>query len=108
MCGRWALAAVLGLGACAAREVTPVAMSQPGDEQLGCAELNRQLAANEQDVRELLKQDKAVERTNIVAGVLPLPMLMDFSNEEQVKARALLDRNEKLNYLVKTKGCGGS
>ncbi len=82
-------------------------MSQAGDEQLNCTQLNNQLAANARDVRELLKQDKAVERTNVVAGVLPLPMLMDFSNEEQVKARALLDRNEKLNYLAKTKGCGG-
>lgn len=103
-----ATAAILCMAACAAREVTPVAMSQAGDEQLSCTELNSQLAANVRDVHELLKQDKAVERTNIVAGVLPLPMLMDFSNEEQVKARALLDRNEKLNYLVKTKGCSGS
>ena len=102
------LAAMCCLGACAAREVTPVAMSQAGDEQLSCAELDKQRAANVQDIDELLKQDKAVERTNVVAGVLPLPMLMDFSNEEQVKARALLDRNERLNYLIKSKGCGGS
>lgn len=99
------LPAAAVLAACAAREVTPVAMAQPGDEQLSCAGLNSQLAANTQDINTLLKQDKAVERSNIVAGVLPLPMLMDLSNEEQVKARALLDRNERLGYLVKTKGC---
>ncbi len=102
-----ALAATFCLAACAAREVTPVAMSQDGDEQLSCAELNKQCAANVQDINQLLKRDKAVERTNVVAGVLPLPMLMDFSNEEQVKARALLDRNERLNYLIKKKERAG-
>jgi len=58
-CSLSATAAILCLAACAAREVTPVAMSQAGDEQLSCTELNDQLAANVRDVHELLKQDKA-------------------------------------------------
>lgn len=108
-----AAAAIVCLAACAAKAVNPVEMAQAGDEQLSCAQLNQQLVANVTEINQLLPKDKQVERTNavvLVVGVLalPLPMLLDFSNEEQVKARALLDRNERLNYLVKQKGCSGS
>jgi hypothetical protein len=36
---------------------------------------------------------------------LALVASTDLSNEEQVKARALADRIERLQYLAKQKGC---
>ena len=85
-------------------------MTQAGDDQLSCAELHDQIAANQASASDLLHKDKEVENGNaakIVAGavVAPLSLSADFSNEEQVKARALIDRNEKLTYLLQKKGC---
>lgn len=99
---------------CAAKDVTPVRMAQPGDENLSCPALKQQIAANRAAAAELLKKDKQVEEENVaknVGGVIPgLGLLLiastDLSNEEQVKARALIDRDERLAYLVRQKGCG--
>jgi hypothetical protein len=107
------LACALGLAGCAAREVTPVAMSQPGDEALSCDALKAQIAANGADEVRYRIKDRQVENGNAVRTVgsaVPFvgPLIAgssDFSNEEQVKARALADRNEQLNYLAKRKGC---
>jgi hypothetical protein len=107
------LACALCLGACAAREVTPVAMSQPGDDALSCDALAQQIAANETARAVYIRKDKDVENGNIAKGVgsaAPFvgPLIAgstDLSNEEQVKARALADRNQQLTYLSKQKGC---
>ena len=40
----------------------------------------------------------------IRAGIL-VAATTDLSNQDQVKARALADRNERLAYLAKQKGC---
>jgi hypothetical protein len=88
-------------------------MVQPGDEQLGCPELQREIADDNARIDRLLQKDKQVEQANVakgVGGALPGVGLLlvgstDLSNEEQVKARALSDRNERLNYLAKQKGC---
>lgn len=106
-------AAALCLAACAAPAVHPVSMSQSGDEQLSCPEIRQQLDANRRAADELLHKDRNTERENgakVVASAVPIVGLfaaasIDFSNQEQIKARALIDRNEKLNYLSRTKGC---
>lgn len=103
----------LSLAGCAAREVTPVAMSQPGDDALTCDALNAQIAANSASQAAYEKKDKQVENANVakgVGGAAPFvgPIIAastDLSNEEQVKARALADRDEQLKYLAKRKGC---
>jgi hypothetical protein len=103
----------LGLAGCAARDVTPVAMSQPGDEALSCDALNAQIAANTTSEAAYEKKDKQVENANVakgVGGAAPFvgPIIAastDLSNEEQVKARALSDRNQQLTYLAKHRGC---
>ena len=109
-----ACAASLALCGCAAREVTPVAMSQSGDEGLNCNELAKQLAANESDIKVFIAKDKRVADNNVaknVAGaVIPgvgilLIASTDLSNSEQIQARALIDRNQQLHYLEKQKGC---
>lgn len=98
---------------CAARQVTPIAMVQTGDEQLDCAALAAEIKNNEVEAGRLQRKDKEVEQQNVarnVAGVVPGVGLLaiastDLSNEEQVKARALADRNEHLTFLSKQKGC---
>jgi hypothetical protein len=88
-------------------------MTQAGDEGLDCAALQQQIAANNQAAAELLHKDKQVEQANVaknVGGVIPgLGLLLvastDLSNEEQIKARALIDRDEQLKYLAARKGC---
>jgi len=107
------LACALVLCGCAARQVTPIAMSQPGDDALTCDQLGAQMAANGVSEADYRKQDKQVENGNIAKGIgsaAPFvgPIIAgstDLSNEEQVKARSLADRNEQLKYLAKQKGC---
>jgi hypothetical protein len=107
------IAVAIGLSGCAAREFTSVAMSQPGDEALTCPQLNQQIADNGAAKISSERADKQVEQANIAKGVasaIPYAGILiagttDLSNEEQVKARALADRNEQLQYLAKQKGC---
>lgn len=101
------------LSACAAKHYTAIPMEQPGDEQLTCVQLKELIAANEKAASDFIKQDKAVENKNVarsVAGVVPFAGILvllstDLSNEEQVKARSIVDRNERLMFLSKQKGC---
>jgi hypothetical protein len=103
----------LPLAACAAKTVTPVAMSQPDDEQLSCAQLQQQLADNGQTETKLNGEDKKVAQANIAKNVLAATPYVgilfaastDLSNSEQVRARALADRNQELQFLLKKKGC---
>jgi hypothetical protein len=106
-------ALVVCLCACAAREFSSEAMVQPGDNALTCPEIKQQIAVNEAAGAQFRKEDKAVSQGNIakgVAGAIPVAGILivgstDLSNEEQVKARALADRNERLDYLAKQKNC---
>jgi len=106
-------AASVCLWGCAARNVVPVQMAQPGDEGLDCSALAHELAANEESAARFLHQDKKVEQANTarnVGSVIPglgllLVLSTDLSNEEQIKARALVDRDERLRFLVKRKQC---
>lgn len=103
-----ALALCLG---CAARPVTPILMSQPGDDALTCAQLDQQIAANQSTAVELLQKDKQVEQGNtakvVAATVFSvwLAMSIDLSHEEQIMMRSLYDRNERLVSLKQQKGC---
>lgn len=88
-------------------------MAQPGDEDLSCTELNRQIAANRDAAEKYLHKDRQVENGNTaktVGSAIPglgilLAASIDLSNEEQVKARALVDRDERLTFLAKRRGC---
>ncbi|HEY2835089.1 MAG TPA: hypothetical protein VGI89_00875 [Rhizomicrobium sp.] len=111
--GILALASAASLCGCAARTVVPVQMAQAGDEALDCAALGREIAENEKAAAIFIKQDKRVEQANTaknVGGAIPglglfLVLSTDLSNEEQIKARALIDRDERLRFLAKRKGC---
>lgn len=107
------LLACAWLCGCAAKTVVPVQMAQPGDEALDCTALDREIADNEKAASVFIKQDKRAEQANTaknVGGVIPglgllLVLSTDLSNEEQIKARALIDRDERLRNLSKQKGC---
>ncbi len=104
---------LLCLCGCAAKDVTPVRMSQPGDSDLDCPALQQQIVENRTAAEKYFRKDKQVENQNVaknVAGVIPVVGLFttastDLSNTEQVKARALVDRGEHLTFLAKQKGC---
>jgi hypothetical protein len=105
-----ALAGALCMAACAARSVTPLAMTQPGDDQLSCAQIDDEIKRNQTAANELFQRDESVETGNVAKGVLLgggllSAGLMDLSNAEQVNARALVDRNERLRLLAKSNGC---
>lgn len=88
-------------------------MAQPGDDDLSCAALKDQIAANEAAAEDFVRKDKLVEQQNIaknIGGAIPFLGLLlvsstDLSNVEQVKGRALVDRDERLTFLAKHKGC---
>lgn len=98
---------------CAAKTVVPVQMAQQGDATMDCAALNGQIAQNEAAAAVFLHKDRQVEQANTAKGVgsvipglgLLLVLSTDLSNEEQIKARALIDRDEELRFLSKRKGC---
>jgi hypothetical protein len=100
--------------ACAAQDVTPVRISQDGDAALGCAAIRQQMDENRVAAAKYLKDDRLVEQRNTaltVAGFIPWAGLLtaamtNLSNQDQIRARALLDRQERLEYLAKQKGCG--
>jgi hypothetical protein len=101
------------LAGCAAKVFTPVAISQPGDEQLSCDAIKQQIADDSAAEAVYVRKDKQVESGNTAktagsaipfAGVL-IAGTIDLSNEEQVKARALADRIERLDFLAKQHGC---
>ena len=104
-----AIALALCVAACAvpARQVTPIAMSQPGDEQLTCTDLNDKIKANAATAAGLLSKDNQVKTGNVVKAVFGMVgvSLMDWSDEEKVKARSMIDRNERLTELHRAKGC---
>lgn len=96
---------------CAARPVTPVAMSQPGDAELTCGQLGQQTIDNQNAAVALVAKDKQVDRDNTVkvAAAIVFSVWLagsiDLSHEEQIVMRSLADRNERLKGLQQQKGC---
>ena len=88
-------------------------MTQTGDDALSCPALKQQIADNTAAEAKFNHDDRQVENGNaakVAGGAVPFvgPLIAgsaDLSNEEQVKARALADRNEHLAFLAKQKGC---
>jgi len=88
-------------------------MSQPGDESLSCDALKLQITQNDQAAQKFMQKDQQVEGANAikhVGGVVPFigPLISgstDLSNKEQIQARALVDRDERLQFLSKQKNC---
>jgi hypothetical protein len=99
------------LASCAARQVTPVAMTQPTDGRLTCSEIDQEMKSNQATAAELLQKNQEVDQANaakVVASVVLsgwIALTVDLSHEEQIKMRALSDRNEALASLKTKKRC---
>jgi len=114
-CAAVRLAAVITLAwpllSCAARQVTPVAMTQPTDDRLTCSQIDQEMKSNQAAAAVLLQQNKEVDQANaakVVASVVLsgwIALTIDLSNVEKIKMRALADRNEALALLKKAKRC---
>lgn len=114
-CAAVRLAAVAALAwplaSCAARQVTPVSMTQPTDDRLTCSEIDQEMKSNQTAAAELLQKNQEVNQANaakVVASIVLtgwIALSVDLSNEEQIKMRALADRNEALALLKAKKRC---
>ena len=106
---RWlGLASAALLAGCAAKETFPVALSQPDDDSLTCAQINEQAAYNTAAARDFLHSQHQTNVTNVVGTVVIGALgagLADFSEGDRIRARSMIDRNEKLQYLAKKRGC---
>ncbi len=93
------------IAGCGTRSVTPMAMMQPGDDRLDCPAIIEQIKVNRPAMATYLTKDKQVEQANVFFVLIGPTFLIDLSNEEQIKARALADRNDRLVLLGRAKGC---
>jgi hypothetical protein len=106
-----AIVMTLSLASCAARQVTPIEMTQPTDDRLTCPEIDQEMKSNQAAAAELLEKNKEVDQANaakVVASVVLsgwFALTVDLSKEEQVKMRALADRNEALALLKAKRRC---
>jgi hypothetical protein len=88
-------------------------MAQLGDENLSCPELQRQITDIRLEAQKYFRKDKKVEDGNtakMIGSALPAVGILfaasvDLSNEEQIKGRALADRDERLTFLARQKNC---
>ena len=99
------------LAGCATKQVTPVSMTQATDDRLTCAEIDQEMKSNQAEAADLLQKNKEVDQANaakVVASVVLsgwFALTVDLSKEEQIKMRALADRNEALALLKTKKRC---
>lgn len=104
------LAVVLVAG-CQSRQAKPVHVSQAGDQQLECAQLAEMQLQNRLEAARLAKLDEGVALGNAIAMTLsrawfwPAIFGVDMSDAEQIEARALQDRNRRLQEIAARKGC---
>lgn len=86
-------------------------MTQLGDAQLGCAEIEAQFEANRAEAADLLVKANRVSQDNAVKAVASvvvsgwIAFTIDMSHAEQIKMRSIVDRNEHLLHLASKKGC---
>ena len=96
--------------ACTVRESNPVAISQPGDSRLSCAQIRSQVTQNNSIVESLAEKDRSIKLQNDFALglsilVLPAVFAVDGSKVEQIELRALVDRNKNLKRIFGNKSC---
>ena len=98
------------LSACAGRDATPIAVTQPTDISATCDNLKAEMAINEGKISSLQKEEENKRAQNIIAGsvgaVLFFPVLfaMDFKDAAGTERKALQDRNVYLGQLA-AKAC---
>lgn len=97
-------------GCAATKTVNPIQMSQPGDRDLTCAQINDQIYTNQVAAVNFANQAAKVEGSNTAFEVGTIfviwaAMGVDLSKEDQIKMRSLQDRNQYLLYLKDERKC---
>lgn len=106
-----AILSLLAIAACQTRTATPVHLAQPGDEILSCDAIADERNANRASALKLAKLDEGVAVSNAFAMTLsqvwfwPAIFGVDMSDVEEIEARALMQRNDRLSGLAQRKGC---
>jgi hypothetical protein len=101
------------LAACAGRDAQPVAVVQPGDQQLDCAAIQAEVVANNKTVQELSSEKGEKVAQNVAAGVVglfiwPIWFGMDFKGTAGTEEEALQNRQQYLAVLAAQRNCGGN
>lgn len=101
------------LTACMGRSPQPVAVVQPQDQMMDCTAVYAEVAANNQKVQQLAKDEGWKVAQNVAAGVagLVVPVLwfgMDWQGTASKEAQALQARQQYLGQLAVQKGCARS
>ena len=88
-----------------------MAISQPGDKDLTCTQIEQQVRANNALAIEKAGGVQATEGQNTAAVAVgtilfwPAFLAVDLSSAEQIELRALQDRNRSLERLYRGKDC---
>ena len=106
-----AIAFAVVLGACMGRTPQPVAVVQPQDQMMDCTAIYAEVAANNQKVQQLAKDEGWKTAQNVAAGVagFVVPVLwfgMDWQGTAGKEAQALQARQQYLGALAVQKHCG--
>jgi hypothetical protein len=106
-----AILGLLAIGACQTRTATPVHLAQPGDGAMSCSEIAGEMVSNRKQAAKLAKLDEGIALSNAVAMTLsqvwfwPAIMGVDMSDVEEIEARALMQRNDRLAALAGQRDC---
>lgn len=106
-----AILSLLAIAACQNRVAEPVHLAQPTDDRLTCTEIAEKRVENRKQAARLVKLDEGVALSNAFAITLsqvwfwPAIMGVDMSDVEEIEARALQDRNQRLIAIAKEKSC---
>lgn len=112
----WRVAAICfaaALGACMGRSPQPVAVVQPQDQMMNCTAIYAEVAANNQKVEQLGRDEGWKVAQNVAAGVagFVVPVLwfgMDWQGTASKEAQALQARQQYLGALAVQKRCGAA
>lgn len=101
----------LAIAACQTRTAAPVHLAQPGDDVLSCEAIAEERTVNRKAALKLAKLDEGVAMSNAFAMTLsqvwfwPAIFGVDMSDVEEIEAKALMQRNDRLTNLAERKGC---
>lgn len=105
------LPAILAGAGCQTRHAQPVQVSQAGDAALDCEMIRELQIRNRAEAARLAKLDEGVALGNAIAMTIsqawfwPAVLGVDLSDAEQIEARALKDRNRRLEEIAQREGC---
>jgi hypothetical protein len=85
-------------------------MSQPGDQNLACSDIDREIDQNQRNAVSYARKAKETSDQNekvVVASFFTgwAQLYLDLSSEEKIKMRSLQDRDQYLVFLKEQKKC---